>query len=149
MKLNRANSSDPRFLILVQKLDKELSERDGKEHAFYSSHYHTEDLDHVVQVIENDKPIACGAFLISDPNTVEVKRMYTEVPFRGKGFASLVLNALEDWALEIGITNCRLETGKRQPEAIALYKKNGYSIIPNFPPYVGVENSVCFEKNLN
>jgi hypothetical protein len=41
-----------------------------------------------------------------------------------------------------------LETGKRQPEAIELYKKNNYKIIPNFGQYVNVENSVCFEKKL-
>ena len=42
-----------------------------------------------------------------------------------------------------------LETGLKQPEAIALYKKNGYTVIPNYGQYAGVENSVCFEKMLN
>jgi hypothetical protein len=42
-----------------------------------------------------------------------------------------------------------LETGKRQPEAIGLYKKNGYKLIPNYGQYAEVENSVCFEKELN
>ena len=41
------------------------------------------------------------------------------------------------------------ETGKRQPEAIALYEKNGYNRTPNYGQYVGVENSVCFEKVLD
>ena len=35
---------------------------------------------------------------------------------------------------------------KYQPETIVLYKKNGYNIIPNYGQYIGVENSVCFEK---
>jgi hypothetical protein len=35
-----------------------------------------------------------------------------------------------------------------QPEAIALYKKNNYKIIPNFGKYENIENSVCFEKEL-
>jgi len=39
-----------------------------------------------------------------------------------------------------------LETGKKQPEAIALYKKNGYKLIPNYGQYAEIENSVCFEK---
>ncbi len=50
------------------------------------------------------------------------------------------------WASELGYTSCVLETGKRQPEAIALYTKNGYKIIPNYEQYEGVENSVCFRK---
>jgi hypothetical protein len=41
-----------------------------------------------------------------------------------------------------------LETGKKQPEAIKLYTKNGYFIIPNFGQYENIENSICFEKQL-
>jgi putative acetyltransferase len=59
-----------------------------------------------------------------------------------------VLKALEDWAKELGYHKCILETGKRQPDAIALYQKNGYSIMPNYGQYQGVTNSVCFEKQL-
>ena len=67
---------------------------------------------------------------------------------RGKGFASLILAELENWALELDFEKCILETGKMQPEAIALYRKNGYCKIPNYGQYTGVENSLCFEKNL-
>jgi hypothetical protein len=41
-----------------------------------------------------------------------------------------------------------LETGKKQPEAIQLYQKSGYHIIPNYGQYAGIENSVCFEKQV-
>jgi len=44
---------------------------------------------------------------------------------------------------------CILETGKKQPEAIALYKKSGYKIIDNYGQYADVENSICFEKKLS
>jgi GNAT superfamily N-acetyltransferase len=74
--------------------------------------------------------------------------MYTVPAFRGQGIAAAVLNALEQWAAELSYESCVLETGKRQPEAIALYKKSGYIIIPNYGQYAGVENSVCFRKTL-
>jgi GNAT superfamily N-acetyltransferase len=74
--------------------------------------------------------------------------MYTRPDSRGKGIASLVLAELERWAGELSYERCMLETGKRQPEAIALYKRRGYGIIPNYGQYVGVENSVCFAKEL-
>ncbi|MFZ5941462.1 MAG: GNAT family N-acetyltransferase, partial [Bacteroidota bacterium] len=45
-----------------------------------------------------------------------------------------------------GFRRCVLETGKRQPEAINLYLKNGYGPIPNYGQYAGVENSLCFGK---
>jgi putative acetyltransferase len=80
---------------------------------------------------------------------MEVKRMYTSPESRGKGTAAQVLNELEKWAAELYCKKCVLETGKRQPEAIGLYQKGGYKIIPNYGQYAGIENSVCFEKELN
>ena len=74
--------------------------------------------------------------------------MYVPPALRGKGIASAVLAELEKWAKELNYKKCILETGKKQPEAIALYNKNGYCIIPNYGQYENVENSVCFEKNL-
>lgn len=67
---------------------------------------------------------------------------------RGQGFAAGVLEELETWSGELKYKTCVLETGKKQPEAIAFYKKNNYKIIPNFGQYANVENSVCFEKEL-
>jgi GNAT superfamily N-acetyltransferase len=77
---------------------------------------------------------------------MEVKRMFTRPEWRGRGLAVKVLNELEVWAAEMGYTRCVLETGTRQPYAIALYRKAGYVQIPNYGQYEGVENSVCFEK---
>ena len=57
-----------------------------------------------------------------------------------------ILAELETWAAELSFAKCILETGKRQPEAIGLYKKNGYKLIPNYGQYAEIENSVCFEK---
>jgi GNAT superfamily N-acetyltransferase len=67
---------------------------------------------------------------------------------RNKGVASLVLNALENWAKELHYPKCILETSTKQPDAIALYTKNAYKIIPNYAPYENVAVSVCFEKIL-
>ena len=58
----------------------------------------------------------------------------------------MILTELEAWAAELSYSKCILETGKRQPEAIALYLKQGYVNIPNYGQYAGVDNSVCFEK---
>ena len=74
--------------------------------------------------------------------------MYTVVSRRGEGLATLVLKELERWGGELNYNCLLLETGKNQPEALALYKKNNYLIIPNFGQYEHVENSVCFKKKL-
>ena len=79
---------------------------------------------------------------------MEIKRMYTLPDRRGKGIASQVLRELENWASELSYRKCILETGKKQPEAIRVYQKNGYQIIPNYGQYAGIENSLCFEKEI-
>ena len=83
-----------------------------------------------------------------DSHTVEIKRMYVKPEYRNVGLGSSLLHALETWAKEMNYAKCVLETGKRQPDAVALYKKNGYTIIENYGPYKEVENSICFSKTL-
>jgi len=99
-------------------------------------------------VYENDAPAGCGAMKEYQADAMEIKRMYTLPRVRSRGIASKVLHELEVWAKELAYKKCVLETGKRQPEAIELYKKHGYKIIPNYGQYTGIENSVCFEKEM-
>lgn len=147
-RLIKTNSAHPDFIKLVQQLDADLAERDGAEHTFYQQFNGIQQLNHVIVLYDADGPIGCGAFKETEKDTVEVKRMYTVPAHRSKGHASNILNALEQWAKEEGYSITVLETGKRQPEAIELYKKNGYNIIPNYGQYIGIDNSVCFRKKL-
>jgi GNAT superfamily N-acetyltransferase len=144
----RTNSDNPDFINLVKQLDADLAERDGSEHDFYAQFNKIDKIKHAVVAYERGVPVSCGAIKQYDDAAMEVKRMYTLPESRGKGVASLVLNALEEWTKELSYTKCVLETGKKQPEAIALYAKNGYVVIPNYGQYEGIENSVCFEKKL-
>jgi putative acetyltransferase len=123
-----------------------LAERDGNEHAFYAQFNKIDKIKFVIVAYENNKPVSCGSIKQYTPDIAEIKRMYTLPEYRGKGIASRVLNELEQWAGELSFEKCILETGKRQPEAIRLYEKNGYTLIPNFGQYAGEENSLCFEK---
>lgn len=144
----RTDSSNPHFKALVALLDADLAKRDGDDNAFYAQFNGIDTLAHCVVYFENNIPLGCGAIKPFDAHSVEVKRMFVQPNTRGKGIATLVLTALEVWAKELGYTHCVLETGKRQPEAIALYKKNNYNIVPNYPPYEGIDNSVCFRKEI-
>ena len=144
----RTDSSNPDFIELVKQLDIDLAERDGKDNSFYAQFNKIDTIKHAVVLYEDGKPTGCGAIKEFSPNAMEVKRMYTLPGSRGKGIATKVLSDLEKWASELLYGKCVLETGKRQPEAIAVYQKNGYQIIPNYGQYAGMENSVCFEKAL-
>lgn len=144
----RTGAEDPGFRRLVRCLDDELAARDGAEHGFYHQFNGLDGLDRVVLAVCQGAPVACGAMKAFGEDALEVKRMFTSAAHRGLGLGGGVLRALEAWAREDGYARIVLETGRRQPEAIALYTKHGYCRIANYGPYAGVENSVCFEKIL-
>ena len=148
IKIIRTNSEHPDFIELVRALDLDLAERDGREHAFYAQFNKISQIKFVVMAYDDELPVGCGAIKEYAPDTMEVKRMYTAPTHRGQGIAGRVLRELEDWAAEMSYSKCVLETGKKQPEAIALYQKNGYELIPNYGQYVAVKKSVCFQKKL-
>lgn len=147
-RLTRTNSGDRDFTGLVRELDVYLAEKDGDDHPFYDQYNKLDSIKYALVAYENEIPVACGAIKEFGPGVMEVKRMFTLPLYRGKGFASMVLKELEQWAMELGYSKCILETGKRQVEAIDFYKKNNYRVIPNFGQYAGVEYSICFEKAL-
>ncbi len=144
----RTDSTNPDFQKLVKALDSELAIRDGEEHGFYSQYNKIDAIKQAIVLYQGPKAVACGAIKPYSETSAEVKRMYTLPEYRGKGLAAHVLNELEQWAAQLGFEKCILETGIRQPEAIALYKKCGYTLIPNYGQYAGVANSVCFEKSV-
>ena len=146
--INRTTSENIDFQKLVVLLDEVLRSRDGEDHAFYAQHNTLDKINHVVVCYQDAVAIGCGAFKEFDSNTVEIKRMFVHPYYREKGIASAVLKELEIWASEFNYTNYVLETGKNNPEAISLYQKNGYKIIPNYGQYENVDTSVCLKKNL-
>jgi putative acetyltransferase len=146
--LLRTSSTNPDFIQLVKLLDKELAERDGDEHPFYDQFNKIDNIRYVVIAYEKEKAVACGAIKEYAPGIMEIKRMFTDPGVRGKGVATSVLNELIQWAKELNYHKCILETGIRQPDAIRLYQKNGFTSIPNYGQYEGVVNSVCFEIEL-
>lgn len=146
--LIRTDSTNTDFIFLVKYLNAYLAEKDGEEHSFYDQYNQLDSIKYVVMAFENQVPVGCGAIKEFDHTSMEVKRMYTVPESRGKGIASKILKELEDWTVELGYRKCVLETGKRQAEAVELYKKRGYLITPNYGQYQGMENSLCFEKEL-
>ncbi len=146
--LRRTDSQNQDFINLVKKLDASLEITDGDDHAFYSQFNKIDHIRRAVVVYEGDEAVGCGALKAYEAKTVEVKRMYVDPNSRGRGIASRILSELEGWAAELGFEKCILETGTRQFEAVALYKKSNYKITENYGQYIGVTNSLCFEKIL-
>jgi GNAT superfamily N-acetyltransferase len=149
VRLIRTGSENRDFIELVRLLDAELAIRDGDAHSFYSQFNKIDNIKYVVLAYDNGKPAGCGSIKEFSANAVEIKRMYVSSTSRNRGIATKILNELEKWAGELLYAKTVLETGKGQPEAIALYQKKGYKLIPNYGQYAGVDNSLCFEKELD
>ncbi|MFC9395826.1 GNAT family N-acetyltransferase [Streptomyces sp. NPDC057027] len=101
------------------------------------------------------RPVATGGWRTQDENDegysdgdAELKRMYVIPEARGLGLARRILAALEADARAAGRTRMVLETGVRQPEAIALYASSGYEPCAKFGHYRDYPTSRCFAKPL-
>jgi putative acetyltransferase len=146
LNLARTNSENKDFIALVKLLDADLAVKDGDDHSFYSQFNKIGRIKYVIVAYENETAVGCGAVKEFDAEAMEIKRMYVDPAYRGKGIATTILSALEKWAAELSYKKCVLETGKRQEDAVQLYLKNGYHIIDNYGQYKGIENSLCFSK---
>ena len=146
---NRTDSANTDFQNLVVLLDKDLQIRDGDQHSFYDQFNKIQMIRNVIVCYFDNRPIGCGAFKEYDQNKVEIKRMFVLPAYRGRGIGLDILKELEIWASELNYPECVLETGKKQPEAISLYKKAGYKIIKNYGQYENIENSVCMLKAIS
>ena len=149
MKLKRTDSTDPDFVSLVRELDEYLAEIDGADHSYYAQFNGLDKIPNVVVAYDDELAVGCGAFKPYSESIAEIKRMFTRPEYRGRRIGAHVLNELENWAAELGYHECILETGHKQQPAVRLYGKSGYTVIPNYDQYAGVESSVCMKKSIH
>ena len=106
-------------------------------------------------------PVCCGgwrrhgAATIDDadrgvlhPGDAEIKRMWVDPAHRRRGLATAVLAELERTAAAAGCRRTVLESGSRQPEALAFYRARGYAEMPGFGVYRDAPGSICFAREL-
>ncbi len=99
--------------------------------------------------------VACGGWRAREggepglrDGDAEIKRMYVRAAHRGRGHARTMLAHLEDTAAAAGRRRIVLETGTRQPEAIALYESEGYAPTEKFGLYRDEPSSRCYARPL-
>jgi len=146
--IKRTNSSDKDFNELIAKLDHELWNELNEDQGTYDKYNKVPGLHTVVVLYVNQNAVACGCFKKFGDDTVEIKRMFVEKEWRGKGLSRLILNELEAWAVESGFQYAVLETSIHFKVARSLYQREGYEIIDNYGQYAGLEESVCMKKKL-
>jgi GNAT superfamily N-acetyltransferase len=92
--------------------------------------------------------VGCAGMRRHSGTDVEVKRMYIRRPFRGRGWSRTLLTMLEDEARHLGFSRMLMETGVKQPEAMALYESSGYDPIAGFGHYRDAPENRCYAKDL-
>jgi putative acetyltransferase len=146
--IKRTTANDEDFQLLIKKLDHELWVELKDDQATYDQYNKVVDITTAVVIYNRSEPVACGCFKEFDKQTVEIKRMFVQKDHRGKGLSKKILAELEQWAKEKNYHYSVLETGKNFTAACNLYFSNGYKIIPNYEPYIGLTASVCMKKEL-
>lgn len=146
--IKRTDSNHSDFQKLVMELDRDLALKNGDANDFFAQYNKIDLIRNVVLAYDGDTIVGCGAMKEYEDGVMEIKRMFVPLENRGKGIAGKILKELQNWAKELGYQKCVLETGDKMIEAIGLYKKNDFVIIPNYGQYASVESSICFEKVL-
>ena len=151
MEIGRAELTSAEAQALIAALNAELAARypePGANHFSLAADEVAPGRGAFLVAREGGAPVACGAMRLIDATTVELKRMYVAPAARGRRLGAAILAALEAEARALGATRAVLETGVRQGEALALYRRAGYEEIPAFGEYVGSPLSVCMGKRL-
>jgi GNAT superfamily N-acetyltransferase len=94
------------------------------------------------------EPAGCGAWRVHAPGVVEVKRVYVAAGYRRLGLAQRLMDALEDTAAAAGHSAVVLNSGDRQPEALALYARRGYRPVPGYGVYADSPGAVFLGRDL-
>jgi GNAT superfamily N-acetyltransferase len=136
---------------LIERLNSELQGRYPEEGA---NHFRL-DPDEVapgrgafVVAYLDGTPVGCGAVRRAGEGTAEIKRMFVDPAHRSRRIGAAILSALETEARRLGARRLVLETGQRQPEALALYHRQGFLPTPAFGEYIGSRLSICLAKDL-
>ena len=149
--VQKASVGSPIVQALISALDAEITERYPEEDANFFRLDEQEiapGRGALLVATVDGEVVGCGAVRRLDGADAEIKRMYVTPSFRGRGIGRALLEALEGEARSLGATRLVLETGERLFEAITLYERAGFTIIPPFNEYVGARLSLCMGKEL-
>ncbi|MBQ6181206.1 MAG: GNAT family N-acetyltransferase [Ruminococcus sp.] len=144
------NADDPdfrRFYLITEEYYNSLVGGRSNRSGFIP--YNLSDSIHDVLVVYvNGTAAACAGLKRYSDSDAEIKRVWAETDQRGKNIASAMMDMIEEKAVSQGFARTVLQTREVMKAAVSLYKKRGYYIINNYPPYDRLEGAVCFAKDL-
>lgn len=150
VKLVYTDGSDKDFVKLCKMLDDNLNEIVGGEvqRSQYNQYNTLGDIHDVVLAYCDNIPVGCASFKFFDERSAEVKRVYVQKEYRGKGISKRMMTAIEERARSRGFSALILETGAPLIEAMGLYTSLGFKIIENYGTYKNMRESICMQKEI-
>ena len=138
---------------LLAELARDFKDKYGKESPYNLADKDLQaDRSAFIMARVDGRPAGCVILYPQDenqPDIGEARQLYVRPEFRGLGLSYAVMRKLEETARANKYTLLRLVTGLKEPEAIHLFLKLGYSRIPRYTKYIDRPLSACFEKKLD
>lgn len=150
MRFEYTDGCNQNFIELCYGLDDFLNELVGGEEnrAEYVQYNKLDDIHDVIVAYDCKIPVGCASFKKYDNECAEVKRVFIKKEYRGQGISNKLMELLEKSAKEKGFKYFILESGEPLVAAMALYRKIGYKVIPNYGQYKNMADSICMKKEL-
>jgi GNAT superfamily N-acetyltransferase len=149
VRLRAVGYADPVAQHLVERVQQEYVVRyGGRDAAGVDPAEFSPPLGLFLVAEVDGRPAGCGGWRSCGDGVAEVKRMYVEPAFRRRGIAALVLTELERTAAAAGHRQLVLNSGARQPEALELYDRAGYTPVPGYGVYADAPDAVFLGKAL-
>ncbi len=149
VELRAVGYDDPVAVDLVERVQQEYVVRYGGRDAAVVDPAEFSPPEGLFLVAEvGGVPAGCGGWRVHDAGVVELKRMYVDPGFRRHGIARRLLAELEATAAAAGHGRLVLNSGGRQPEALALYARAGYTPVPGYGVYAESPEAVFLGKDL-
>ncbi|WP_307789263.1 GNAT family N-acetyltransferase [Glycomyces salinus] len=148
--LVRTPFGSPVAQALCSELHEEYVRRygDGDETVIGEDDFAPPNGDFLVAFGPDGEPAGCGGWRAHEDGDAEMKRIYVREGYRRRGLARRIVAAVEDSAARAGRKRMLLETGPRQPEAIAMYGSLGYEPVTPFGHYASTEGSVHLGREI-
>lgn len=150
MDFRRTDGKNKDFIENCKLLDMDLDRRVGKKikRDKYREYNQLDEIQEAIVVYDNNKAIGGGSIRKYDEENIELKRVFVHTEYQGQGIGTELVSLLIEWAMELGYKRMILETGELLVESCAVYKKLGFTVIPNYGPYVDMPESLCMAKEL-
>lgn len=151
MNFVRTDGKNKDFIENCRLLDLDLDRRVGRQikREKYQKFNQLDEIREAIVVYDKDRLAGGGAIRKYDDGTVELKRVFVHTEYQGQGIGSSLVSLLIEWAAELGYRKMVLETGELLAESCAVYKKLGFTVIPNYGPYVDMPESLCMARDIS